>query len=66
MLFDEVRSDKKYSEIIEYSERTASIRIRVSDLGMFPAQIEKALRNQKINSSGKFMGHKARVRFYQI
>ena len=62
MILTEARSDIKYSEVIEYSERTSNIRIKVSDLGLFPAHIEKALRNQKINGAGLFKGKKARVR----
>ena len=62
MLLKELRSSSKYEEILEYSARTSTFRMKVSDLSKFPSSLERALRNQKVNSSGKFQGKKCRVR----
>ena len=61
MLLKELRSDAKYADVMEHSERTSNFRIKVSDLSMFPPIVEKALRNRKINTAGLFRGQKARV-----
>jgi hypothetical protein len=61
MLLREARSDTKYAELVDYSERTAMFRIKVADLTNFPNDVEKALRNLKINRFGIFKGQKARV-----
>ena len=66
LLLKELRSSSNYEDIVEYSARTSTFRIKVSDLSKFPSSLERALRNQKVNSSGKFQGKNCRVRRYLV
>ena len=61
LLLKVARADETYAKMIDFSERTASFRIRVSDLPAFEPSIEKALRKLKIVPSTSFRGQKARV-----
>ena len=66
LLLKELRSSSNYEDIVEYSARTSTFRIKVSDLSKFPSSLERALRNQKVNSSGKFQGKNCRVRRFLV
>ena len=61
LLLSLARSEKMYAEMIEYSERTASFRMKVSDLPAFPPNVERMLRKLRIIASGLFRGQKCRV-----
>ena len=66
LLLKELRSSSNYEDIVEYSARTSTFRIKVSDLSKFPSSLERALRNQKVNSSGKFQGKNCSVRRFLV
>jgi hypothetical protein len=61
LLLSLARTEKKYDEMIEYSERTASFRMKVSDLPAFLPNIERMLRKLRVIASSSFRGQKCRV-----
>ena len=61
MLLGAARENGTLAKMIDFSGRTSSFRIKISDLASFPPNLERGLRKFKVIPSSTFRGQKARV-----